>query len=665
MQLSCYCAHQFDSIFNLRFTLENVDALCLRSEKRLMGVDAQLFRLFNSMKLLLTVFRNFIISHACISQHRVKPRPDPDRPDQETKWMTSKQILFEAMKPSTRWIEAGSGKLGKIYLEIIKCDNLPNMDAGPKDKTDAFCCVIYEDAIVNTDVINDELSPRWMPWTQRAFVFRVQHPSSQVLIGVLDYDSERGLNSHDAIGRISVDITNFRADTEYLLKYNLFKSVLDDDRSSLGTLTLRLRIEYDSFREFVKGSFTIPPFNYINLPKKSDFKTAFFVCHGDENLQKFDLQVMKSYKNELEGYLSLIYFVTKAVVTVVLWRGHREFRFLGMKFKPPVHSMVAFVMGIFLIENFDYLPSFFFFSIAWLLLATNELRQSNPSPWHVSMTYLQMWYSVLRDRAPPIEIASYENEGAIRKFEAETNERKEAEVARAKEAQERAGQLASFLQEEAQDKENVDEDISTKVGGGTINPLSKALLPMQNILGLVCRWLRIISSVISWDESIYAFLIVNACLAVGILLLLVPWGLIIRWTLRIMIWVALGPWMKLVDIYFVQKLSEDGDNKAKKLREAAANKLKTVGAARRAIMIKKEEIMKLRAMKAYMFGKFVTRVPQFKEYRFPDVPRAESSAQPCLRNKSVSVKKRSCGQRLEGAMIPTWGDAVDEEGKEE
>ena len=66
------------------------------------------------------------------------------------------------------------------------------------DKTDAYCSIIYEDAVANTDVINDELSPRWMPWSQRAFIFHVNHPSSQVLLGVFDYDTV----TIDPIGKV-------------------------------------------------------------------------------------------------------------------------------------------------------------------------------------------------------------------------------------------------------------------------------------------------------------------------------------------------------------------------------------------------------------------------------------------------------------------------------
>ena len=80
--------------------------------------------------------------------HRVKPFPDPSRPEEETKWMTDQQIDKAAQQSSTNWLEAGSGDLGKVYFEILQCDGLPNMDAATlnvRDKTDAFCCIAFED----------------------------------------------------------------------------------------------------------------------------------------------------------------------------------------------------------------------------------------------------------------------------------------------------------------------------------------------------------------------------------------------------------------------------------------------------------------------------------------------------------------------------------------
>jgi hypothetical protein len=98
------------------------------------------------------------------AQYRVKPGPDPTRKPNETEWLSQSQIDEEVMKPSYSWVESGTGTLGRMFVEILKCDGLPNLDSRigsiETGYTDAFCCLIFEDSILNTDVIRDDLNPR-------------------------------------------------------------------------------------------------------------------------------------------------------------------------------------------------------------------------------------------------------------------------------------------------------------------------------------------------------------------------------------------------------------------------------------------------------------------------------------------------------------------------
>ena len=120
-------------------------------------------------------------------QFKVRPGPDPKR-EEETAWLTHDEIQAECMKESDHWIDAGSGKLGRMYVEVLGCDGLPNLDTGGMlgNKTDAFVSLVFEDCYVRTDTIDDCLSPRWLPWTRRAFCFNIAHSSSQLLLGVFE-----------------------------------------------------------------------------------------------------------------------------------------------------------------------------------------------------------------------------------------------------------------------------------------------------------------------------------------------------------------------------------------------------------------------------------------------------------------------------------------------
>ncbi len=175
-----------------------------------------------------------------LRQYLIRPGPDPKRIE-ETSWLTTEKIEQEAMKPSYEWADIGSGHLGKVFVEILSCDNLPNMDSvGVFDiktgvlgnKTDPFVSLVYEDCSARTDIIYDCLSPRWMPWSKRAFIFHCMHTSSPLFLAVFDSDQVPHINN-DLIGRVTIDISNFHPGSTYVLEYNLYSVSLFGLASSL------------------------------------------------------------------------------------------------------------------------------------------------------------------------------------------------------------------------------------------------------------------------------------------------------------------------------------------------------------------------------------------------------------------------------------------------
>jgi hypothetical protein len=209
-----------------------------------------------------------------------QPGPDPQRPE-ETKWTSLDDIESEVVKPSREWIESGSGNLGKVYCEVLSCDNLPNLDFSITggNKTDPFVCIVYEDSIVHTNVLDNFLAPRWMPWTQRAFVFNIMHPNSQMFIGVFDYDSTDP--NHDIVGRATCNITNFHPGTVHTVQYNLH-SVINLEKKVRGKITLRIRVEWESERNALLAGYavTTEP-HHVSVAKKQFFRTVAFTLTNE------------------------------------------------------------------------------------------------------------------------------------------------------------------------------------------------------------------------------------------------------------------------------------------------------------------------------------------------------------------------------------------------
>ena len=107
-----------------------------------------------------------------IERIRVKPYPDP-KDKEGTLFLSREEFKKQMVLPSTNWAhvgcgsksmgggnaidgESGGGKtssevntssLGKVYVEILQCQDLPKMDLGEGNLTDPFVCIIFEDSI--------------------------------------------------------------------------------------------------------------------------------------------------------------------------------------------------------------------------------------------------------------------------------------------------------------------------------------------------------------------------------------------------------------------------------------------------------------------------------------------------------------------------------------
>ena len=215
-----------------------------------------------------------------VDKLRLKPFPHPDRVE-ATKWLTEDEIEQRSQDPSENWVEAGSGCVGKFYIEILGCDDLPNSDISitGRSKSDPFVCINFEDSVVNTDVINDCLSPRWMPWTQRAFVFNVMHPSSQLYIAVMDYDGGMK-SSHDKLGRCVINPSNASMNTVYSLRYNLVDKD-ECDQKVTGKIMMRLRFESSTPRQYLMSAFQFRNEFRVSTTSFSDSQTMAFGLTND------------------------------------------------------------------------------------------------------------------------------------------------------------------------------------------------------------------------------------------------------------------------------------------------------------------------------------------------------------------------------------------------
>ena len=427
---------------------------------------------------------------------RVKPYPDPER-KKETEFLKPHDLKVETRSPSTRWIEGGSGTIGRLFVEILSCDDLPNLDSGGEmlgNYTDSFCTLVYEDSCAMTDVIYDELCPRWLPWTKRAFSFNIIHPASVLYLGVFDFDL---LGSHDPIGRVAVNVCNLQRDTIHTLNYNLYPSSNVTERKAAGSITIRLRIEWFDPRTALLAAWKPRPTMHVNVSKEKTFRVVRYTCFGEyDNPEQFDITLMRSYINEIFEYkMTISYVISDTIRSLVFWRGQVEIFSIML----PLHSMVLFVSSSRLVEKPQLIVPFSLLGIAWILLANLTIRRQHPSPWLSRLSFID-YLNILRTGKSSIPIK------CIKEFEgAEAAEAYDlAWEHRVDKDREIAAKKAELLQEIS----NIgDVNIHTQVTNQPLIPvdLLNRLGRYQGIMSRLCKKFRFMKIILTWEESIVSF----------------------------------------------------------------------------------------------------------------------------------------------------------------
>ena len=607
-----------------------------------------------------TLFRErWLTFSLCLFQYKVRPYPDPHRPSM-TKWLSDDQIQEETMGPSHKWVDIGSGSLGKIYVEILGADNLPNLDSSVrgKDKSDPFAMLVYEDCCAKTDIVDDCLSPRWLPWTQRAFIFNMDHSSSDIFVGIFDYDGTLG-NQHDLVGRVAIEISSLRPMTDYVLSYDLYDETLSSAREKHGSITVRMRVEYASQRGLVLSNLRVPPEEYINVKNKKDFLLIRKVVQGNTDIIKYSLGTINMYIEELTAYLYVQYYIMDAIISLLFWRGQIPFAF-GIKL--PVHSLIAFLAAISMAERPSLFFSYFWFANAWLLWAIQTWRNNTPNVWSRTKSFGQILSMLILDRAMvgPETIPENHMQVEADAFEEKMKKRIEkAEAAAERRREEEMKMLAEHEKQMAELDTTAETDISTQAGGLALAPLKRFLYPAQKALAMLCAGVRFVRNVYIWEEPYFAFFLTAASILIGLVFLVIPWAFLIRWTGRIVAWGVFGPHMKLVDIcYYSRRKPPTEEEETKQLSDYYEGQRKVAQANALTALIQTEDATKLKAVKKILYGSYIARVPVVKNERFRDIPLHKSSAKPYRPEQETSeTAPRSAtirigGQQLVGNMIP-------------
>lgn len=279
---------------------------------------------------------------------------------------------------------------------------------------------------------------------------------------------------------------------------------------------------------------------------------ANFVIEGKYDTHEFDMNLFAEYVEALkEDGFALLPILKNAAYSIVFWRGHCPLRLRVFRYPPlpasdesdslwnrftknvtvllPLNSVVAFIGGILLVENYNLLPSFVLFAIAWLFLATSGNSNHNPSPWRHRRSFPELTGVLVSNKSPVVKIEPNQNEAAIQAFMAEKAEAQQKIKQEAKEELEEEAKAhdavgyADEYDEKVEMRTKIRKLGDGEIGNVSMNPLKYILYPMQQNLALVCKWFYVARSFLMWEECYYCYWIVIGCITGGLAILFVPW----------------------------------------------------------------------------------------------------------------------------------------------
>lgn len=192
-------------------------------------------------------------------------------------WLTDKELLDEMVRPSKVWCdlrENGENELGYVKMEVLQCTGVPKMDA--YSMSDPMVYVVCGSAAFVTDVISDKLDAYWLPLTRRACIMPIMNGYSQIFVGCFDYDGEKEMD--DFIGRVVLDVPQLQAGYTYDVKLPMRDYSKVYNRSQLGFIRLRFRLEWNKGGERAALLSYLPSPDDLKKRMKNDLTAVTVKC---------------------------------------------------------------------------------------------------------------------------------------------------------------------------------------------------------------------------------------------------------------------------------------------------------------------------------------------------------------------------------------------------
>lgn len=522
-------------------------------------------------------------------------------------WFEPPKNLIPTAKEAPSCMFDGTDVIGELRIEVLEAARLKNMDLF--GASDPYALILFESYAARTNAWRATSRPTWGPDDPRAFCFPVRSPYSKIYVGVKDADNS---TADDNIGRVVVELAS-------LIEHSVYDSWLPlsyfniNPPGKVGEIRLRYSVRFHSDRDRLMryvSPMATPTF-YVPFVDAESMHNARFVLLGKKAEIGFSMTVLKQYYVELIGAITDTRDdIKESILTLLFWDSPRS----------ATISIVCLVWWQYLVSHPQFVPASLPLLLLCHLLdrylnssCKYAIQRQPPLSRLCAMLFFPTWIKRSPLNAVPVDRASVDGSSDQEEAKQWWNTRgpsKKPHLAKKKsDKQQRASGTASSvaaslkvagtmveettMQWLASMAANWDEN--SELEGSfdmslrsildqyeleiaeeqvyavrndmdyqnpeknlkSINPLAAYLAPVQYWLGQAIVPMRAMRRLLNWDDRILTFWAACSLVIATILLAIIPWAIVIYYSLRLVGILLFGPHMYFVGKHWQKQTAEE------------------------------------------------------------------------------------------------------------
>ena len=209
----------------------------------------------------------------------IKAQPEYAYPH---RWFTVEELIKEMNKPSENILDLRNSNgtnhepIGYLFVEVLTCVGL-HRSRSSVSNVSCSTLLVCGNTSFRTDKVVHEINPMWLCRAKRSVLLPIYHIFAQLYVGIFHHY----MSTDDLVGRVVLEISKFRPNTQYDVVLPLKDSGDVFEKSSKGVMRMRFEMELREERS-VLFSYLSPLKGNMLVSTSNDreFKQYAELLHG-------------------------------------------------------------------------------------------------------------------------------------------------------------------------------------------------------------------------------------------------------------------------------------------------------------------------------------------------------------------------------------------------